>query len=81
MSLMTPHYRDGMRAALAGRPVTDCPWKPGTVGGTAWLFGWNAGRLMRPVTRPLAFLATLAAVVFCPARFGDVEPPREDETP
>lgn len=73
------HRADGIRAALAGRPETDNPWKPGTVGHLAWSFGWTAGSLLRPVARPLAFLSTLAAVVLRPARFGDVDLPRGRE--
>jgi hypothetical protein len=61
--LVSVHTRDGSRAALRGDPLSSCPWKPGTVGAVAWCSGWHAGRLMRPVARPLAFLATLAAVL------------------
>ncbi len=73
--LLSPHRDDGARAALRGDPLTACPWKPGTVGGTAWAMGWHAGRLMRPVARPLALLASLLVVVW-PGRMGDVEDER-----
>lgn len=58
-----PHNRDGYVAALAGRPASSNPWKPGTVGHAAWAFGWDCGRVVRPVERLVRMLSVLTVVL------------------
>jgi len=45
MTMLRPHMRDGYRAARAGRPLAANPWRPETLGGTAWALGWRIGSL------------------------------------
>lgn len=57
------HRRDGFNAAVSGRPASDNPWKPGTVGHAAWSLGWDLGRVARPVVRLFRFVSVLAVVM------------------
>ena len=43
-SMMIEHaYALGVDAAHAGKPDSACPWDKGTIAGTQWYKGWNAG--------------------------------------